>query len=736
MHALDELVARWRKNPDPESTLALCAHLGAAPESDLIREVSSTAGVWHKDNHAVMLSVGRMHLEAGLLADAQAALLRAGKLSPHDATAYRYLGEVLLRRGDAIRSERALARATELGDADPDTHLWRERAIVFAALQKRQGMAAVADEVARTAPLPVPVSSRPSPHESPERDLAGGSRAARRSRPPGTGRLRPTIPKASRRRASTPPPSEGGKVSPQNTLLMGDSLRAPARAAAARAARGGTAARAAAPASGPGSTRGADSSRQPARASALEARAAEVALEEVPDVEEAAAPSDTVPDAETPVSDPFRDVFAEEHARAPDRSAASRQDFDTPFAALRAKAEEAEEAEDRLSAEAAAELAEPPPDAEPSAPLSEPRRLAPGIEAAPSPEAVLLALARVGLYETEGDVVPAWEAAPRAAPRRLWVMAAGVLAVAALGVGGYRYALGVQRERLAQAQELGMQLATALESGSRTRLGGTENDFQRLFELDSRGREPALLWLENRALHALIDAEPVTGIESALQRARTVGIEERRLVFGRLASSLVADDLPGAGATIAEWDERARDDALYQLFSGAVLERAGNPAALERYTQATRLQPDLQVAHVFAARLSLLTLGPAASKSTLEMACARLGSAPAADVLRALEWASLPSGASAAPPLPPAEALRDLPASLALVAEAVSGVRAHREGQREASKAAFERALGPTTPPALAAWIAGRALELGEVDVARKASAKAADPAAPHARAL
>ena len=172
-----------------------------------------------------------------------------------------------------------------------------------------------------------------------------------------------------------------------------------------------------------------------------------------------------------------------------------------------------------------------------------------------------------------------------------------------------------------------MQLATALESGSRARLSGSENDFQRLFELDSRGREPAFLWLENRALHALIGREPASGIESALSRARTVGIEEPRLVFGRLASSLAAGDLPGAGATIAEWDPRLAQDALYQLFSGAAFERAGNAAALERYAVATRLQPDLQVAHLFAARLALLSLGPMEAKSILEIACARLGSA-------------------------------------------------------------------------------------------------------------
>ena len=118
MQALDELVARWRKNPDPESTLALCAHLGTSHEAELIREVANAAEAWHRDNHTVMLSVGRMYLDAGLLAEAQAALVQAGKVEPNDPEAYRYLGEVLLRRGDAIRAEKTFARAIHMGDTD------------------------------------------------------------------------------------------------------------------------------------------------------------------------------------------------------------------------------------------------------------------------------------------------------------------------------------------------------------------------------------------------------------------------------------------------------------------------------------------------------------------------------------------------------------------------------------------------------------------------------------------
>src|SRR5688572_11612242 len=231
MQALDELVARWRKNPDPESTLALCAHLGTSDRAELMREVASTAEAWHRDNHSVMLSVGRMYLDAGLLAEAQAALIQVGKLEPNHAEAYRYLGEVLLRRGDAIRAEKTLARAIRMGNDDADTRLWHERSVLYAPLQKRQSMSAVADEVARAAPLH---SSIPAPALSPferREGTSGSPRTARRSRPPlaparPSGRRRSQAPGAPRRRGSTPPPAgpaHAVKAAPLDTLMMGRS---------------------------------------------------------------------------------------------------------------------------------------------------------------------------------------------------------------------------------------------------------------------------------------------------------------------------------------------------------------------------------------------------------------------------------------------------------------------------------------------------------------------------------
>ncbi|HEY6555803.1 MAG TPA: hypothetical protein VI072_00965 [Polyangiaceae bacterium] len=152
MGAFDEMLTAWRDNPDAEHTIALCSYLGATQSEDLVREVGARAEAWHQEDGEVMLAVGRMYLDAQLLTEAQTALVAAGKAGGRDARPFRYLGEVLLRRGDALRSEKVLARALQLGHSDPETRLWHDRAVVYVALQKRLGATAVASEVARTLP--------------------------------------------------------------------------------------------------------------------------------------------------------------------------------------------------------------------------------------------------------------------------------------------------------------------------------------------------------------------------------------------------------------------------------------------------------------------------------------------------------------------------------------------------------------------------------------------------------
>ncbi|MET0792201.1 MAG: hypothetical protein ABW061_11825, partial [Polyangiaceae bacterium] len=152
MSALDELLSQWRSNPDADATIALCSFLGTSSREELIREVATSAETWHTEDGRVMLAVGRMHLDAGLLAEAQGALVAAGKANGRDPQPFRFLGEVLLRRGDAQRAEKVLARALQFNANDPEARLWHERSVVYSALQKRVGVEAVAAEVLRTLP--------------------------------------------------------------------------------------------------------------------------------------------------------------------------------------------------------------------------------------------------------------------------------------------------------------------------------------------------------------------------------------------------------------------------------------------------------------------------------------------------------------------------------------------------------------------------------------------------------
>ncbi len=748
MQALDELVARWRKNPDSESTLALCAHLGRSPRSELMREVGNTAEAWHRENASVMLSVGRMYLDAGLLAEAQAAFVQAGKVVPSDSAPYRFLGEVLLRRGDAIRGEKALARAIKLGSADADTRLWHERAVLYSGLQQRKGLTAVAEQVARLMPqeqsIPAPtLSPLDDPPSEGSAPAAAAPRGARRSRPP-AGPARPTGPRRSsppgalRRRPSRPPAASiptVAKSAPQETLMMG---RSPVPVPGMQ------------PPQHPPSPFHLSESHSPrARVSQpLGTRLPNLLPKDFPERKLAAtarnpaladqAPKRFFPDSAPPPEATSQRVEAAVAAVSPgpeqavELSPASQlQKVPASGAVAAAPPPAAELAELEPSSDATETDWHTIPASRRAAADSTPRS-AERESAQPTPEEVLQALAQVGLFELQGSVVPAWEAPVPAAPRRVWALGAAVLLAAGLGVGGYRYATSLQSERLAQAQAIGARLATQLDSGSGRDLAATEDQFQQLFELDSRGREAALLWLKNRALHTLLADEAAPGIESALERARAVGVEEQRLVFGRIASALSTGDLPGAAQLVSLWDERAKDDAAYQLFAGAMFERAGNARALERYQSAIALQPDFKLAHLLAARLALLQLEPEQAKPILDRASAHLGAVPAEQILRGLAWASAPAAAARAPEAPSSEVLRELPPFLRSTAHAVEGVRAHREARQEQIGPAFQRALGPATTPVLAAWIGYQALEAGDVQTARSAALKAMELSALH----
>jgi tetratricopeptide (TPR) repeat protein len=146
---IDLLVSRWRDNPTPTMTVALCDALRGS-SSDLVVQVGQYATQRHSADVGVLVSVARMYLDSNRFADAQNVLVTAGKQAPRDGKIYRWLGETLLRRGDADRAEKVLQRAIQLGADGPEAKVWLERARVFRPMQAKAGTRAVAAEVAQT----------------------------------------------------------------------------------------------------------------------------------------------------------------------------------------------------------------------------------------------------------------------------------------------------------------------------------------------------------------------------------------------------------------------------------------------------------------------------------------------------------------------------------------------------------------------------------------------------------
>ncbi len=360
--------------------------------------------------------------------------------------------------------------------------------------------------------------------------------------------------------------------------------------------------------------------------------------------------------------------------------------------------------------------------------------------AAPPPGLVLEHLARVGVFEPGGGAAPAWEQAPRPKSRGVWLMVAAIVLISGGGIGGYEYARRLKASKTAQAATLVTEIDRELHSGSVRELRATDDKLSRAFELDSLSQRAARLWLENRVLRALLLNEESRGIDSAVHRARTVGLGDKDVAFGRIASFMEEGDLAGAAAQLPKWDEGAAQDAYYQLTAGAVLERAGDLRAIERYEAARSLDPKLIPADILLARLALLELGKERSDAVIAALKAKIGDRPVLRALRALSWVvdtersgELPADAAIAPADEAA-----LPAPLLAVPAMVRAAKAVHAGDRDALARAVDEAITAADTPSLATSLGFLAIEAGDEKLARKAALRALGFAAlyPRARTL
>jgi hypothetical protein len=691
MGAFDELLSAWRSNPDAESTLALCNYLGAHPHEDIVREVGVRSEQWHAADPAVMLAVGRMYLDAGLLTEAQAALVGAGKANSNDSRPFRFLGEVLLRRGDALRAEKVLTRAIELGARDAELGMMRDRAVVYVALQKRVGMQAVAAEVARTlprqtaVPLPVPPPAppaRPPPRRPPP------------PRPPWTGDEAPTLPQSARLGlgarppavALTPPPSSRARPAPPAYALTDEPT-------------------------------------------------AVMSSESLHDAQRRSFAPDVAGDEQTEVTIEQPMGWLDRASERPGPAVAPR----TPLGGFAAQA----------AATAAAPAYAPPVYAPPASSRRVPHsqlELEDSFEpiddhvAEPTPELVLENLARVGLYEPGGGAAPAWEKPPASRSRGNWVFVLASLLLLAAGSGGWYYARDVKQKRVVHAQTLGDEVEVMLRGGNPDELRASDDKLAKIFDLDSRSQRAARLWLENRVLQALLLTDEPRGIDAAVHRGLTVGLEEKDVAFGKIAAFLVEGDVAGAAALLPKYDKLAEKDAFYHLAAGAVLERAGDLRAIERYEAARALDDELVAADVLLTRAVLLELGIDKGRQPLAELERKIGDTPTRRALSALAWAVDPERARELPKnaLLHEQERSSLIGPLRPVPYVVDALQAINAGYEEKAAGAIASAIELSVSPGMATQLGFLALKAGNEKLARSAALRALQFSAlyPQARVL
>jgi tetratricopeptide (TPR) repeat protein len=681
MSAFDQALAAWRSNPSAMSTVALCSYLGPSQHHDLIREVGERASTWHVNDSNVMLAVGRMYLDANLLAEAQTALTQAGKVGSQSASAHRFLGEVLLRRGDAVRAERVLSRAIELGANDAESRSLHDRASFYTPLQKRVGAQAVASEVARALP------------KHPSLPPNGPSRA----------RSQPSFDSDSHEISDV---MELDDVTAENAISLASNGPSPAyrvSGAPISARAGGVPAQATPSTRRPAGLRPQNNARAVPQSQPQRER--ESSYEDISD-------------------------FVDDYASLP-----SFADYEPPAAKLPTPG-----VAQRLAAVPQA-LPSRPPYVEPAAPARATRsdRVLRSPEAAvPQPGLVLEHLARVGVYEPRGGAAPLWESAPKQKARGSWLLIGAIALVTAAGGGGYEYSRRVKARMAGEALTLNAEVAKMIAGGRVAALKATDQKLARSFDLDSRSQQAARLWLENRVLGVLFLGADLPGVDSAVHRGRATGLPEKDLAAGRIASFYVEGDLAGAAALLPKWDRDAGDDAFYQLAGGAVLERAGDPRAIERYDAARRLDPKLVPADIFHARLLLLEQGPAKARPVLDALHKKSVEPAALKALDAMAWALDPNrGETARETFTPAE-IEALPAPLRAAPAIAEAVEALTKNEIEAANKAIDRALASADSPALAATLGSLALETGDEQLARKAALRALSFSAlyPRARAL
>ena len=125
---LDTRLLRFRSRRGEENEVSLASDLLDAGRTVDAQEVVTAALQAKPDDAGLMLLDGRSRFINGDLLGAQAVLLKAARSNPTSKETFRWLGEVLLKRGDPARAAKVLERAQALDPHDRAVAMLHERA--------------------------------------------------------------------------------------------------------------------------------------------------------------------------------------------------------------------------------------------------------------------------------------------------------------------------------------------------------------------------------------------------------------------------------------------------------------------------------------------------------------------------------------------------------------------------------------------------------------------------------
>ncbi len=197
-HSLNARLLRFRSHPDQEDARSLAHDLLEAKRYGDARGVVLAAQGEDGADGELLVIEGRAWYAERDLVRAQAALLKAAKVDPRSADAFRWLGEVLLKRGDPPRAARALNRALDLR---PEYN-------------EAQELARRAEQLARVAASVPAAPAAPEPPAAPPPPPAAASGAPLAPPPPAAGAASPAPTVIARPPRPVKPPTSAGQPSP------------------------------------------------------------------------------------------------------------------------------------------------------------------------------------------------------------------------------------------------------------------------------------------------------------------------------------------------------------------------------------------------------------------------------------------------------------------------------------------------------------------------------------------